>query len=102
MKHELDADQLDRAAGVLTASAAGDALGAGYEFSIPADSAVISMIGGGPFGFDPGEWTDDTSMALAVAQAAAAHEDRQGLVGSHSSHRFIKPPGAEILMQFTD
>lgn len=72
MKCELDADQLDQAAGVLIASAAGNALGAGYEFSIPADGAVISMIGGGPSDSTPGEWTDDTSMALAVAQAAAA------------------------------
>lgn len=27
------------------------------------------MVGGGPFGFAPGEWTDDTSMAIAIAEA---------------------------------
>ncbi len=59
----------DRAAGVLVGCACGDALGAGYEFGeVPAE---IGMVGGGPFGFDPGEWTDDTSMAVCVAEPAA-------------------------------
>jgi len=58
----------DRAAGVLLASAAGDALGAGYEFTYPSPETVIAMIGGGPFDFEPGEWTDDTSMSIAVAR----------------------------------
>ena len=49
----------DRAAGVLLATAAGDALGAGYEFTYP-DDAAIGMIGGGSFDWAPGEWTDDT------------------------------------------
>ena len=30
-------------------------------------SPVTDMIGGGPFGLKPGEWTDDTSMALCLA-----------------------------------
>lgn len=59
----------DRLAGVLVAAACGDALGAGYEFGPPmAHDASVSMIGGGPFGFAPGEWTDDTSMAIAIAE----------------------------------
>ena len=33
------------------------------------------MIGGGPFGFEPGEWTDDTSMSVAVARVTAAGTD---------------------------
>ncbi|MCG2620864.1 ADP-ribosylglycohydrolase family protein [Arthrobacter sp. I2-34] len=62
--------QSDRAAGVLLALAAGDALGAGYEFNPPMpDDAAVAMIGGGPFNFEPAEWTDDTSMALAIADA---------------------------------
>ena len=28
---------------------------------------VTDMVGGGPFGLRPGEWTDDTSMALCLA-----------------------------------
>ncbi|BCW66040.1 ribosylglycohydrolase [Arthrobacter sp. NicSoilB4] len=62
--------QNDRAAGVLVALAAGDALGAGYEFGAPLpDGAEVTMKGGGPFGFAPAEWTDDTSMAIPIAQA---------------------------------
>ena len=67
----LDARQRDRARGVLLATAAGDALGAGYEFGPPlADDVEVTMRGGGGFGWAPGEWTDDTSMATAVAEAA--------------------------------
>ena len=66
----------DRAAGVLLGCAVGDALGAGYEFT-PAASlpATVDMIGGGLGGFAPGEWTDDTAMAVAVAEAAATGLD---------------------------
>ncbi|MET9491512.1 ADP-ribosylglycohydrolase family protein [Nocardia sp. NPDC006630] len=68
---ELTAEQADRAAGVLLGTAAGDALGAGYEFTHPSPNIVIEMKGGGAFNWAPGEWTDDTSMAVAVARAAA-------------------------------
>lgn len=62
--------QNDRSAGVLVALAAGDALGAGYEFGAPLpDGAEVTMKSGGPFGFAPAEWTDDTSMAIPIAQA---------------------------------
>lgn len=62
--------QNDRAAGVLVTLAAGDAHGAGYEFGAPLpDGTPVSMKGGGPFGFAPAEWTDDTSMAVAIAEA---------------------------------
>ncbi|WP_280345176.1 ADP-ribosylglycohydrolase family protein [Nocardia neocaledoniensis] len=60
----------DRVAGVLVGGAAGDALGAGYEFTKPGPATVIDMIGGGVFDWAPGEWTDDTSMALAIVLAA--------------------------------
>jgi ADP-ribosylglycohydrolase len=52
--------------------ACGDALGAGYEFGPPlAPDQPVFMRGGN--GFQPGEWTDDTSMAVIIAQAAARH-----------------------------
>jgi len=60
----------DRAAGVLLGAAAGDALGAGYEFTGD-PPPVPQMIGGGLGGWEPGEWTDDTQMAVCIAQAAA-------------------------------
>ncbi|WP_067655271.1 ADP-ribosylglycohydrolase family protein [Nocardia harenae] len=68
----MDAETHDRAAGVLLGTAAGDALGAGYEFTHPAPETPIDMIGGGPFGWAPGQWTDDTAMAMVIAHAAGA------------------------------
>ena len=62
---------MDRAAGVLAGLATGDALGAGYEFTHPAADAEICMKGGGSFGWKPGEWTDDTQMAICIARCAA-------------------------------
>ena len=57
----------DRRVGVVVASAAGDALGAGYEFGPPLPpDAPVRPEGGGTFGWEPGEWTDDTQMALAI------------------------------------
>ena len=68
--------QSDRAAGVLLAMACGDALGAGYEFGPPLGADVpVVMEGGGSFGWAPGEWTDDTSMAVAIAEVSADGED---------------------------
>jgi len=44
--------QRDRAAGVLVATAAGDALGAGYEFGPPLPTSTpVGMVGGGGFGW---------------------------------------------------
>jgi ADP-ribosyl-[dinitrogen reductase] hydrolase len=69
---QLTSAQTDRAAGVLLGTAAGDALGAGHEFGPPLDSTrAVAMIGGGCFGWAPGEWTDDTSMAIAIAEVTA-------------------------------
>lgn len=66
----LSAAQMDRAIGALVASAAGDALGAAYEFDTPGPDEP-RMVGGGAFGWDPGEWTDDTQMAICIAEEAA-------------------------------
>lgn len=62
--------QNDRAIGALVGLAVGDAVGTTLEFK-PRDSYehLTDMIGGGPFGLKPGEWTDDTSMALALADS---------------------------------
>ncbi len=64
--------QLDRAAGALVGLAAGDALGAGYEFRAPPPAGAARMIGGGLGNWAPGEWTDDTQMAYCVAIVAAS------------------------------
>ena len=48
--------------------ATGDALGTTLEFSSPGSFEPIhDMVGGGPFGLEPGQWTDDTSMSLCLA-----------------------------------
>ena len=58
----------DRFRGCLLGLAAGDALGTTLEFQPPGTFEPISdMVGGGPFGLRPGQWTDDTSMALCLA-----------------------------------
>ena len=67
-----DAARTDRIAGTLLGLAAGDALGAGYEFTHPGPDAEIAMVGGGACGWEPGEWTDDTQMAICIAEVTAA------------------------------
>ena len=58
----------DRFRGCLLGLAAGDALGTTLEFQRPGTFQPIDdMVGGGPFGLQPGQWTDDTSMALCLA-----------------------------------
>lgn len=61
---------LSRYRGCLLGLAVGDALGTTLEFAPPGSFTPISdMIGGGPFNLAPGEWTDDTSMALCLAES---------------------------------
>lgn len=56
--------------GSLLGLAVGDALGTTLEFEEPGTFQPISdMIGGGPFDLEPGQWTDDTSMALCLAES---------------------------------
>ena len=58
----------DRFRGCLLGLAAGDALGTTLEFSPPGSfDPIDDMVGGGPFGLQAGQWTDDTSMALCLA-----------------------------------
>ena len=61
---------IDRGLGSLLGLAVGDAIGTTLEFS-RRDSRphVAGMEGGGPFRLAPGEWTDDTSMALCLADS---------------------------------
>ena len=64
---------VDRALGCLLGLAVGDTLGTTLEFSKrDAHPPLTDMVGGGPFGLNPGEWTDDTSMALCLADSLIA------------------------------
>ncbi len=60
----------DRSCGALIGLAVGDALGTTIEFSPPGTfQPVTDMVGGGPFKLKPGQFTDDTSMALCLAES---------------------------------
>ena len=59
--------------GCLMGLAAGDAVGTTVEFRPPGSfPKVTDLVGGGPFRLNPGEWTDDTSMALCLADSLIA------------------------------
>src|SRR3954453_14186453 len=84
-----------RVAGALVGSAAGDALGAPFEFGppgqfsrrcpVPARGVTTEMCGGGSLGWEPGEFTDDTQMALLVATSLV---ERGGLDEADLFDRF--------------
>jgi len=63
----------DRAVGAMVGLAVGDAIGTTVEFRQRGSfDPVTDMVGGGPFDLRPGEWTDDTSMALCLADSLIA------------------------------
>ena len=67
-------EQRDRAAGVLLGAAIGDALGVPWEFESAKDEAVeATPCGRG--GYGPGEYSDDTQMAVCIALVAATGAD---------------------------
>ena len=66
---------VERYRGALLGLAVGDALGTTLEFKPPGTFEPIGgMVGGGPFGLPPGYWTDDTSMALCLAESLIEKE----------------------------
>lgn len=61
-------DSSARFRGCLLGLAAGDAVGTTVEFQARGSFLPMKdMVGGGPFNLKPGQWTDDTSMALCLA-----------------------------------
>jgi ADP-ribosyl-[dinitrogen reductase] hydrolase len=77
---------LNRATGALLGLAVGDAVGATNEFTM-APAPINDMVGGGPFDLAPGEWTDDTSMALCLADSLIA---KRGFDGADQIARYIR------------
>ena len=77
----------ERYLGLMLGLAAGDALGTTLEFT---DRRVVEpiddMVGGGPFGLEPGQWTDDTSMALCLAESLVT----KGFDGHDQMSRYVR------------
>lgn len=66
----IESNLQDRYTGCLLGLACGDAVGTTLEFSARETlSPITDMVGGGPFALAPGQWTDDTSMALCLAES---------------------------------
>ena len=74
LHHSLDLRE--RYHGALLGLAVGDAVGTTVEFSPRGTfTPVTDMTGGGPFNLAPGQWTDDTSMALCLAASLVEQGD---------------------------
>jgi ADP-ribosylglycohydrolase len=68
--------------------AAGDAVGTTVEFSRPGSfKPLTDMVGGGVFHLKAGEWTDDTSMALCIAESMIS---KQGFDPDDQLQNFVK------------
>ena len=80
-------DTPNRFRGCLLGLAVGDAVGTTLEFKPRGSFAPITdMIGGGPFGLQPGQWTDDTSMALCLATSLI---ERRGFDPDDQMQRYV-------------
>ena len=79
---------IERFRGALLGLACGDAVGTTVEFK-PRGSfpLVTGMVGGGPFLLNPGEWTDDTSMALCLAESLV---ECNGFDANDQMRRYVK------------
>lgn len=79
---------LSRYRGCLLGLAVSDALGTTLEFTSPgAFTPVDDLIGGGPFQLKPGQWTDDTSMALCLATSLI---ERHGFDPIDQLERYVR------------
>jgi ADP-ribosyl-[dinitrogen reductase] hydrolase len=77
----------DRYRGSLLGLATGDALGTTLEFSLPGSfTPLTDIVGGGPFNLKPGQFTDDTSMALCLAESLI---ECHGFDATDAMHRFV-------------
>jgi ADP-ribosyl-[dinitrogen reductase] hydrolase len=78
----------DRFRGCLLGLAVGDAVGTTVEFKLRGSfAAVTDMRGAGPFGLQPGQWTDDTSLALCLADSLVA---KQGFDPRDQMERYVR------------
>ena len=88
MQASFDNAAHDRARGALLGLATGDAVGTTVEFRSPGSfQPLTDMVGGGPFSLKPGQWTDDTSMALCLAESLV---DRGGHDPADQMRRYVR------------
>jgi ADP-ribosylglycohydrolase len=81
-------DMKVRYRGSLLGLAAADAVGTTLEFKPPGSFTPINdMVGGGPFRLEPGQWTDDTSMALCLA---ASLVEKQAFDPADQMERYLR------------
>lgn len=81
-------DMAQRYRGCMLGLAAGDAVGTALEFKRPGSFLpVADLVGGGPFGLRPGQWTDDTSMALCLAESLI---ETQGFDPADQARRYVR------------
>lgn len=81
-------DLKTRYRGCLLGLAVGDAVGTTVEFAPPGSfPPVTDMVGGGPFRLQAGEWTDDTSMALCLAESLL---ERGGFDATDQMERYLR------------
>src|SRR5919202_4609971 len=79
---------IERYRGSLLGLAVGDALGAPLEFKSPGSFTPIDdMVRGGSFDVMPGQWTDDTSMALCLA---ASLIEQQGFNPVNQLQKYVR------------
>ena len=81
-------ETIERYRGSLLGLAVGDAVGTTLEFKPPGSFTPIEdMVGGGPFHLQPGQWTDDTSMALCLAESLI---EQQGFNPVHQLQKYLQ------------
>jgi ADP-ribosyl-[dinitrogen reductase] hydrolase len=65
----------ERFVGTLLGLAIGDAVAAATQYKLPGRFAPVGdMLGGGPFDLPRGAWSDDTAMALCLAESLLERE----------------------------
>jgi ADP-ribosylglycohydrolase len=78
----------ERFQGALLGLAVGDALAAHTQFRKPGTFAAVGdLLGGGPFDQPRGAWTDDTAMALMLAESLL---EREGFDAHDQVQRFVR------------
>ena len=80
--------QIEKYRGCLLGLAVGDAVGTTLEFKPPGTFTPINdLVGGGPFRLQPGQWTDDTSMALCLAESLI---EKKGFDPVHQLQTYLR------------